>query len=72
MDRDMFYDYVVRAMVLIVSYETGRRVICPFRGIIEELIGQLGVSNDIEAEEIPEIIDRAEELAEEIIRDNKE
>ena len=38
MDRDMFYDYVVRAMVLIVSYETGHRAICPFRGIIEELI----------------------------------
>lgn len=71
MDRDMFYDYVVRAMVLIVSYETGRKAICPFRGIIEELIGQLGISNDIEAEEMPEIIDRAEMLAEEIIRDNK-
>jgi hypothetical protein len=71
MDRDMFYDYVVRAMVLIVSYETGHRVICPFRGIIEDLIGQLGISNDIEAEEIPDIIDRAEMLAEEIIRDNK-
>lgn len=68
----MFYDYVVRAMVLIVSYETGRKAICPFRGIIEELIGQLGISNDIEAEEIPEIIDGAEMLAEEIVRDNKE
>lgn len=72
MDRDMFYDYVVRAMVLIVSYETGRKAICPFRDIIEDLIGQLGISNDIEAEEIPNIIDRAEMLAEEIVKDNKE
>jgi hypothetical protein len=71
MDRDMFYDYVVRAMVLIVSYEEGYRAICPFRGIIEELITQLGVSNDIEAEEIPDIIDRAEELANEIVKEIK-
>ena len=72
MDRDMFYDYVVRAMVLIISYETRYKITCPFRGIIEDLISQLGVSNNIEAEEIPEIIDRAEMLAEEIIRDSKE
>ena len=71
MDRDMFYDYIVRVMVLIVSYETGHRAICPFRGIIEDFIGQLGISNDIEAEEIPEIINRAEMLAEEIVRDSK-
>jgi hypothetical protein len=66
----MFYDYIVRAMVLIVSYETGHRNICPFRDIIESLISQLGISNDIEAEEIPGIIERAEALAEEIIGDN--
>lgn len=71
MDRDMFYDYVVRAMVLIVSYEEGHRAICPFRSIIEDLIGQLGISNDIGAEEIPEIIDRAEMLAEEIVKEIK-
>ena len=72
MDRDMFYDYVVRAIVSIVNYETKHRAICPFRGIIEDLIGQLGISNDIEAEEIPDIINRAEELAEEIIKDSME
>jgi hypothetical protein len=72
MDRDMFYDYVVRAMVLIVSYETGRKTVCHFRSIIKDLIYQLGISNGIEAEEIPEIIGRAEDLAEEIIRDNVE
>jgi hypothetical protein len=69
-DRDMFYDYVVRAMVLIVNYETEYKNICPFRDIIESLISQLGISNDIEAEEIPGIIERAEALAEEIIGDN--
>ena len=66
----MFYDYVVRAMVLIVSYETRYKNICPFRDIIEDLVCQLGISSDIEAEEIPDIVDRAEMLAEEIIRDN--
>lgn len=67
----MFYDYVVRAMVLIVSYEEGYKAICSFRGIIEDLICQLGVSNNIEAEEIPDIIDRAEMLAEEIVKEIK-
>ena len=72
MDRGMFYDYVVRAMVLVVNYEIGHRAICPFRGIIEDLITHLGISNDIEAEEIPSIIERAEVLAEEIIGDSRE
>lgn len=72
MDREMFYDYVVRAMVLIENYEKSYKNICPFRGVIEDLITQLGISNDIEAEEIPDIIDRAEMLADEIIRDNIE
>ena len=70
MERDMFYDYIVRAMVLIVSYERRYKNICPFRGIIEDLVCQLGISSDIEAEEIPDIVGRAEALAEEIIRDN--
>ena len=72
MDRDMFYNYVVRAMVLIENYEKSRKNICPFRGVIEDLITQLGISNDIEAEEIPDIINRAEMLADEILRDNIE
>ena len=72
MDREMFYDYVVRAMVLIVNYETKYKIYCPFRSIIEDLISQLGISNNIEAEEIPEIMDRAEMLVEEIISDMRE
>ena len=68
----MLYDYVVRAMVLIVNYEKSRKTICPFRDVIEGLITQLGISNDIEAEEIPDIISRAEMLADEILRDNIE
>ena len=70
MSREMFYDYVVRAMCLVINYELSYKNICPFRKVIEGLISQLGISNDIEAEEIPDIIDRAETLAEEIIKDN--
>lgn len=68
MNQKLFYDYVIEAMFLVNKYENKFGIICPFRDIIEGLITQLGISNNIEAEEVSNIISEAEDVVNNCLR----